>query len=41
MIRKHIFNELGLIYLYIVKWFQVLLYITNNSIKYQSFIYNQ
>ena len=32
---------LTLIHLYTVKWFQVLLCITNNSIKHQSFVYTQ
>ena len=44
MICKHILlimflNEPKLILLHTVKWFQVLLCITNNSIKHQSFIY--
>ena len=45
MICKHIlltfFNEPKLILLYTVKWFQVLLYITNNLFKHQSFVYTQ
>ena len=45
-ICKHILlitllNEPKLIYLHTVKWFQVLLCITNNSIKHQSFVYTQ
>ena len=45
IISKHIFlitffNEPKLILLHTVKWFQVLLSITNNSIK-QSFVYTQ
>ena len=43
---KHIFlipflNEPNLILLHNDTWFQVLLCITNNSIKYQSFVYTQ
>ena len=34
-------NEPKLILLHTVKWFQVLLFITNNSIKHHSFIYTQ
>ena len=34
-------NEPQLILLHIVKWFQVLLCITKNSIKYQLFVYTQ
>ena len=46
MIYKHILlitflNKPELIFLHTVKWFQVLLCITNNSIKYQSFVYTQ
>ena len=46
MICKHILlitflNEPKLILLQTVKWFQVLLCITNNSIKHQSFVYTQ
>ena len=45
MIFKHILltflNKRKLILLHIVKWFQVLLCITNNSIKHQSFVYIQ
>ena len=45
MIYKHIFitflNEPKLILLHTVKLFQVLLCITNNSIKHQSFAYTQ
>ena len=46
MICKHILlitflNVPKLIILHTVKWFQVLLYMTNNSIKYQSFVYTQ
>ena len=32
-------NESKLILLHAVKWFQVLLCVTNNSIKHQSFVY--
>ena len=44
MIYKHILlimflNEPKLILLYTVKWFQVLLCITNNLIKQQLFVY--
>ena len=43
MICKHILisflNEPKLILLHTVKWFQVLLYIANNSIKHRSFVY--
>ena len=44
MIYKHFLlimflNEPKHILLHTVKWFQVLLFITNNSIKHQSFIY--
>ena len=46
MIRKSILlimflNEPKLILLHAVNWFQVLLCITNNSIKPQSFVYTQ
>ena len=46
MVCKHILlimflNEAKLILLHTVKWFQVLLCITNNSIKHQSFVYTQ
>ena len=46
MICKHILlitflNEPMLILLHTVKWFQVLLCITNNAIKHQSFVYTQ
>ena len=47
MICKHILlitflNEPELIvFLHMVKWFQVLLCNTNNSIKHQSFVYTQ
>ena len=45
MIRKHILltysNDSEPILLHTVKWFQVLLRITNNSIKYQSLIYSR
>ena len=46
MICKHILlttflNEPKLILLHTVKWFQVLLCITKNSIKHQSFVYMQ
>ena len=34
-------NEPKLILLHTIKWFQVLLCITNNSIKHQSFVYTQ
>ena len=34
-------NESKLIFLHTMKWFQVLLHITNNSLKYQLFIYTQ
>ena len=34
-------KEPRLIHLHAVKWFQVLLWITNNSIKPQSFVYTQ
>ena len=34
-------NEPKLILLHTVKWFQVLLCITNNSFKHQSFVYTQ
>ena len=34
-------DEPNLILLHTVKWFQVLLCITNNSIKHQSFVYAQ
>ena len=34
-------NEHKLILLHTVKWFQVLLCITNNSFKHQSFVYTQ
>ena len=34
-------NEPKLILLHTVKWFLVLLCITNNSFKHQSFVYNQ
>ena len=35
------FNEPELILLHTVKWFQVLLCISNNSIKQKSFVYTQ
>ena len=35
------FNLLLIICLHTVKWFQVLLCITNHSIKHQSFVYTQ
>ena len=39
---KHLqFNSILIIHLHTVKWFQILLCITNNLIKYQSFIYTQ
>ena len=44
MICKYILtflNEPKLFLLHTVKWFQVLLYIANNSIKHQSFVYTQ
>ena len=46
MISKHILlitflNEPELILLHTVKWFQVLLFNTNNYIKCQSFVYTQ
>ena len=46
MICKHMswitfLNEHKLILLHTVKWFQVLLCITNNSIEHQSFVYTQ
>ena len=46
MIRKHILlvtflNESKLILLLTVKWFQVFLCITNNSIKHQLYVYTQ
>ena len=46
MICKHILfitflNEPKIILLQTVKWFQLLLCITNNSIKHQSFVYTQ
>ena len=46
MIRKHILlimflNEPKLTLLHTVKWFKVLLYVTNNSIKHHSFVYIQ
>ena len=46
MICKHVLlitflTEHKLILLHTVKWFQALLCITNNSIKYQSFVYKQ
>ena len=46
MIYKHILlitflNKPKHILLLTVKWFQVLLCITNNLIKYQSFVYTQ
>ena len=34
-------NESKLILLHSVKWFKILLCITGNSIKYQSFVYRQ
>ena len=34
-------DESKLILLHCVKWFQVLLYIANNSIKHYSFVYSQ
>ena len=34
-------NEPKLILLHTVKWFQVLLCMSNNSIKHQSFVYRQ
>ena len=36
-----ILNESKLILLPTAKWFQILLCITNNSIKHQSFVYKQ
>ena len=43
MICKHIFDDIvkqaSANYLHSFKWFQVLLCITNNSIKYQPFAY--
>ena len=46
IICKHILkvtflNEPKLILLHTVKWFQVLLCITNNLIKHQSFVYTK
>ena len=45
MINKNVLltflNEPKLILLHTVKWFQVLLFITNNSIKQQSIVYSQ
>ena len=46
MICKHVLlimflNEPKLILLHTFNWFQVLLCITNNSIKHQSFVYKQ
>ena len=46
MISKHILlimflNEPKLIILLTVEWFEVLLCITNNSIKHQSFVYRR
>ena len=38
---KTLLNDPNLILLYRVKWFQVLLCITNNSFKHQSFVYTQ
>ena len=34
-------NEPKLIFLHTVKWFQVLLCVTNNSIIHESFVYTQ
>ena len=41
ILLKMFLNEPKLILLYTVKWFQVLLCLTNNLIKYQSFVYIQ
>ena len=46
MICKHILlitflNEPKLILLHMVTWFQILLCITNSSIKHQSFVYTE
>ena len=40
MIKQLNFKQFSLAFVK-VKWFQVLLCITNNSIKYQSFVYTQ
>ena len=41
MIKQFFFKQLNLALVNKIKWFQVLLYITNNSIKYQSFVSTQ
>ena len=41
MIKPFYFYQFNLAHVNKVKWFQVLLCITNNSIKHQSFIYTQ
>ena len=41
MIKLFYFKQFNLAEVNKVKWFQVLLSITNNSIKHQSFVYTQ
>ena len=41
MIKQFYFKQFKLAYVNKVKWFEVLLYITDNSIKHQSFVYTQ
>ena len=41
MIKQFYFKQFNLAEVSKVKWFQVLLCITNNSIKHQSFVYTQ
>ena len=40
-IQHYSFNSTLFLHLHTIKWFQVLLCITNNSIKHQSFVYTQ
>ena len=41
MLKQFYFKQFNLALVNKVKWFQVLLCITNNSIKHQSFVYTQ
>ena len=38
MIKQFYFKQYSLAWVNKVKWFQVMLYLTNNSIKHQSFV---
>ena len=41
LLLSNTYNSVLLIHLHRLKWFQVLLCVTNNSIKHQSFVYTQ